>query len=185
MSSCQEKNREKTWKDGTACNMEGEIVLKKTMVGNYTLDEGTTGQSFLEAYAKPKVVVLLLTCHLIATSVFPTKNKQREVNCSYHGRNIFSFQKRQVSHPVFERIPSANYMCAQDVHTTYIATNMENIKNNALLYIETQLQQDLHLLQSIAETTLNLLFGSPYSIGMVDWGKHLPSTHGLHKKLFT
>jgi hypothetical protein len=27
-------------------------------------------------------------------------------------------------------------MCAQDVHTTHIETNMENIKNNALLYIE-------------------------------------------------
>ena len=41
-----------------------------------------------------------------------------------------------LSHLVFRRIPSTNYMCAQDVHTTYIATNMENIKNNALLYIE-------------------------------------------------
>jgi hypothetical protein len=27
-------------------------------------------------------------------------------------------------------------MCAQDVHTTHIATNIKNIKNNALLYIE-------------------------------------------------
>jgi light-harvesting complex I chlorophyll a/b binding protein 2 len=42
-----------------------------------------------------------------------------------------------LSHPVFQRIPGANYMCAQDVHTTHIVTNMENIKNNALLHIET------------------------------------------------
>jgi len=42
-----------------------------------------------------------------------------------------------LSHPVYQRIPSANYMCAQDVHTTHIATNTENIKNNALLYIKT------------------------------------------------
>jgi hypothetical protein len=27
-------------------------------------------------------------------------------------------------------------MCVQDVHTTHIATNMENIENNALLDIE-------------------------------------------------
>ena len=67
---------------------------------------------------------------------------------------------------------------------THISTNMEIIKDNALLHIETWLQQDLHLLQSIAGTTLNLLFGSPYSTGTVDWGKHLPGSHGLHKKLF-
>ena len=42
-----------------------------------------------------------------------------------------------LSHPVFQRRPSTNYMCAQDVPTTHIATNMENIKNNALLYIGT------------------------------------------------
>jgi len=40
-----------------------------------------------------------------------------------------------VSHPVFQKIPSGNYMCAQNVHMPHIATNMENIKNNALLYI--------------------------------------------------
>ena len=76
-------------------------------------------------------------------------------------------------------------MCAQGVHTTHIATNMEFIKDNALLYLKTYLHQDLLLLQSTAEATLNLLFGSPYSTGTVDWGKHSPSTHGLHKKLFT
>ena len=32
---------------------------------------------------------------------------------------------------------------------THIATNMDIIKDNALLHIETYLQQDLHLLQSI------------------------------------
>ena len=42
-----------------------------------------------------------------------------------------------LSHPVFQRIPSTNYMCAQDVHTTHIATNMEIIKDNPLLNIET------------------------------------------------
>jgi len=47
---------------------------------------------------------------------------------------------------------------------------MENIKNNALLYIGTMLQHGLHLLQSIAETNSNLHFGSPFSTGMVDWG---------------
>ena len=90
-----------------------------------------------------------------------------------------------MSHPVFQRIPSANYMCAQDVHTTHIATNMENIKNNALLYIEHNYNRTYNYYRSIAETILNLLFGTPYSTGTVDWGKHSPGTHGLHKKLFT
>ena len=43
---------------------------------------------------------------------------------------------RRVVAPGFQRIPNANYMCVYDVHTTHIAINMENIKNNALLYIE-------------------------------------------------
>jgi hypothetical protein len=75
-------------------------------------------------------------------------------------------------------------MCAQDVHTTHMATNMENIKNNVLLYIEHSYNKTYNYYKSIAETILNLLFGAPYSIGMVDWGKHSPSTQGLCKKLF-
>jgi hypothetical protein len=57
----------------------------------------------------------------------------------YLGRASYSQHcfDTNLSHPVFQRRPSANYMCAQDVHTTHIATNMENIKNNALLYIGT------------------------------------------------
>ena len=90
-----------------------------------------------------------------------------------------------MSHPVFQRIPNANYMCAQDVHTTHIAINIENIKNNALLYIEHNYNRTYNYYKSIAKTMLNLLFGIPYSTGMVDWGKHSPGTHGLHKKLFT
>ena len=75
-----------------------------------------------------------------------------------------------LSHLVFRRIPSTNYTCAQDVHTTYIATNMENIKNNALLYIEHNCNRTYNYYRSIAETILDLLFGTPYSTGTVDWG---------------
>ena len=40
-----------------------------------------------------------------------------------------------------------------------------------LYYIsEHSYNKGLHLLKSIAETILYLLFGSPYSIGTVDWG---------------
>ena len=92
---------------------------------------------------------------------------------------------KRVSHPVFQRRPSANYMCAQDVHMTHIATNMENTKNNALLYIKHNYNKIYNYYRSIEETILNLLFGTPYSTGMVDWGKHSSGTHGLHKKLFT
>jgi hypothetical protein len=48
-------------------------------------------------------------------------------------------------------------MCAQDVRTTHIATNLENIKNNALLYIEHSYNKTLQLLQKQAETILDLL----------------------------
>jgi len=75
---------------------------------------------------------------------------------------------RRMSHLVFQRIPSANYMCAQDVHMTHIATNMENVKNNALLYIEHNYNRTYNYYRSIAETILNLLFGTLYSTGMVD-----------------
>ena len=61
-------------------------------------------------------------------------------------------------------------MCAQDVHMTHIATNMENVKNNALLYIEHNYNRTYNYYRSIAETILNLLFGIPYSTGTVDWG---------------
>jgi hypothetical protein len=64
-------------------------------------------------------------------------------------------------------------MGAQDVHTTHIETNIDNIKNNALLYIEHSYNKTYNYYKSIAETILNLLFGAPYSIGMVDWGKPL------------
>jgi hypothetical protein len=90
-----------------------------------------------------------------------------------------------VSHPVFRRIPSGNYMCAHDVHTTYIATNMENIKNNALLYIEHSYNKTYNYYESIAETILNLLFGAPYSIGMVDWGSTRLVLLETFRKLFT
>jgi len=41
-----------------------------------------------------------------------------------------------VSHLVFCRIPSTNYMCVEDIHTTHIVTNMEIIKDNVLLHIK-------------------------------------------------
>jgi hypothetical protein len=65
-------------------------------------------------------------------------------------------------------------MCAQDVHTTHIATKMEIIKETMLYYISNIVTTDLTLLQSIAETILYLLFGSPYSTGTVDWGYTRP-----------
>ena len=71
---------------------------------------------------------------------------------------------------VFQRKPSANYICAQDVHTTHIAINMENIKNNALLYIEHTYNMTYNCYKSIADTILNLLFGTPYSIGTLTGG---------------
>ena len=43
-------------------------------------------------------------------------------------------------------------MCVQDVHTTHIATNMENIKKNALLYIEHNYNRTYNYYRSIAET---------------------------------
>jgi hypothetical protein len=47
---------------------------------------------------------------------------------------------------------------------------MENIKNNALLYIEHTYNRTYNYYKSIAKTILNLLFGTPYSTGTVDWG---------------
>jgi hypothetical protein len=76
-------------------------------------------------------------------------------------------------------------MCAQDVHTTHIATNIENIKNNALLYIEYSYNKTYYYYKSIAKTIPNPHFRAPYSTVTVDWGKYSPSTHGLRKKLFT
>jgi hypothetical protein len=73
-----------------------------------------------------------------------------------------------VSHPVFRRIPSANYMCTQDVHITHIVTNMENIKSNVLLYIDYSYNRTYNYYKSIAETILDLLFGASYSTGTVD-----------------
>jgi hypothetical protein len=61
---------------------------------------------------------------------------------------------------------------------THIETNMENIMNNVLLYIEHSYNKTYNCYKSIVETILNLLFGTPYSIEMVDWGKHSSSTHG-------
>ena len=59
-------------------------------------------------------------------------------------------------------------MCAHDVHTIHIATNIENIKNNALLYIEHNYNRTYNYYGSIAEIILNLFFGTPYSTGTVD-----------------
>jgi hypothetical protein len=64
-------------------------------------------------------------------------------------------------------------MCAQDVHTTHIETIMENIMNNALLYIEYSYNKTYNYHKSIAETILNLLFGAPYSRGTIDLGETL------------
>jgi hypothetical protein len=50
--------------------------------------------------------------------------------------------------------------------------------NNALLYIEHSYNKTYNYYKCIAETILNLLFGAPYSIGTVDWGKHSPNAHG-------
>jgi len=61
-------------------------------------------------------------------------------------------------------------MCAQDVHTTHIVINMENIKNNVLLHIKHTYNRTFNYYKNIAETILNLLFGTPYSTGTVDWG---------------
>ena len=75
---------------------------------------------------------------------------------------------RRVVAPGFQRIPNANYMCVYDVHTTHIAINMENIKNNALLYIKYSYNKTYNYYKSIVEIILNLLFGAPYSTGTVD-----------------
>jgi hypothetical protein len=50
-------------------------------------------------------------------------------------------------------------MCAQVVHTTHIVTNMENIKSNALLYIDHSYNRTYNYYKSIVETILDLLFG--------------------------
>jgi hypothetical protein len=42
--------------------------------------------------------------------------------------------------PGFPKNTSANYMCAQDVHTTHIVTNMENIKSNDFIIYRPYLQ---------------------------------------------
>ena len=74
-------------------------------------------------------------------------------------------------HVRFSKQYQALTMCVPRMSTRHIQRpNLENIKNNALLYIKTQLHQDLHLLQSIAEAILYLLFGTPYSTGTVYWG---------------
>jgi hypothetical protein len=70
--------------------------------------------------------------------------------------------------PIFQRIPSANYRCAQDVHITHIVTNMENIKSNALLYIDHSYNKTYNYYKSIAETILDLLFEASYSTGTVN-----------------
>jgi glutathionyl-hydroquinone reductase len=62
------------------------------------------------------------------------------------------------------------YVCLGCPHDTYIATKMEIIKETMLYYISNIVTTDLTLLQSIAETILYLLFGSPYSTRTVDWG---------------
>jgi hypothetical protein len=60
-------------------------------------------------------------------------------------------------------------MCAQDVHTTHIATDMEIIKEIMLYYISKHsYNKTYNYYKSIAENILNLHFGSPYSTGMVD-----------------
>jgi hypothetical protein len=76
-------------------------------------------------------------------------------------------------------------MCAQDVHTTHTVTNMENINNNALLYIEHSYNKTYNYYKSIVETIVNLLFGSLYSTGMIDWGSTRLVLLDLNKKLFT
>jgi hypothetical protein len=76
-------------------------------------------------------------------------------------------------------------MCAQDVHTTHIETNMENIMNNVLLYIEHSYNKTYNYYKSIAETILNLLFGAPYSTGIVDWGNTRLILMETFRKLFT
>jgi hypothetical protein len=62
---------------------------------------------------------------------------------------------------------------------------MENINNNALLYIEHSYNKTYNYYKSIAETILNLLFRSPYSTGTVDWGSTRLVLLDLSKKLFT
>ena len=82
--------------------------------------------------------------------------------------NLRHIEYDDLSHPVFQTRPNANYMCAQEVHTTHIAINMENIKNNALLYIKYSYNKTYNYYKSIVEIILNLLFGAPYSTGTVD-----------------
>jgi hypothetical protein len=81
---------------------------------------------------------------------------------------VHSKLRTVLSHPVFRRILNANYMCVQDVHTTHIATKIENIKNNALLYLKHSYNKTYNYYKSIVETILNLLFGAPYSTETVD-----------------
>jgi hypothetical protein len=38
---------------------------------------------------------------------------------SWYRYLYFRYGRHGVSHPVFRRIPGANYMCAQDVHMTH------------------------------------------------------------------
>jgi len=63
-------------------------------------------------------------------SKYVSKNDHFYTGRAFYSQHCFD---TNLSHPVFQRRPSTNYMCAQDVHTTHIATN--NIKNDALLYI--------------------------------------------------
>jgi hypothetical protein len=49
-----------------------------------------------------------------------------------------------------------------------MATNMENIKNNALLYFEHNYTKTYNYYKSKVETILNVLIGAPYSTGTVD-----------------
>jgi hypothetical protein len=74
-------------------------------------------------------------------------------------------------HPVFQRRPNTHYMCAQDVQTTHIATDMEIIKETILYYISKHsYNKTYNYYKNIEETILNLHFGSPYSTGTVNWG---------------
>jgi virulence-associated protein VapD len=96
--------------------------------------------------------------------------KARVLENGHHPHVLLLYEDltKDMSHLVFRKIQSANYMCAQDIHMTHIGKNIENIKNNALLYIKHSYNKTYNYYKSIAETILNLLFRAPFSTGTVD-----------------
>jgi len=94
------------------------------------LEKGVFGEQFCFSFRKYQGG----GSQVMFLSKYVCKNDHFYLGRASYGKHCFD---TNLSHLVFQRRPSANYLCAQDVHTTHIATNMENIKNNALLFIGT------------------------------------------------